>query len=164
MTRPYSEVSIREYRNRSLPRRSEHTHIFAITSPPGGVHIFACPGSFRNFAPKPCIFSHTIPVCSPCPPLSFIVFIGKYYTALFAYRERFLLACGASHTISALAPRSRRSSRKAEEEFFPIPLAIVVPATLRETASLCFVVVALIKEFRFDVFVWNPVADVDQCP
>ena len=37
-------------------------HIFAITSPPGGVHIFAWPANFRNFAPKPCIFSHTIPV------------------------------------------------------------------------------------------------------
>ena len=31
---------------------------------PGGVHIFACLGSFRNFAPKHCIFSHTIPVCA----------------------------------------------------------------------------------------------------
>jgi len=28
-------------------------------SPPGGVHIFACPGNFRNLAPKPGIFSHT---------------------------------------------------------------------------------------------------------
>ena len=50
-------VSIREYRSLDLS-----THIFAITSPPGGVHIFACPGSFRNFAPKPCIFSLTTPV------------------------------------------------------------------------------------------------------
>ena len=38
-------------------------HIFAITSPPSGVHIFAWPANFRNFAPKPCIFSHTTPVC-----------------------------------------------------------------------------------------------------
>ena len=37
-------------------------HIFAITSPPSGVHIFAWPANFRNFAPKPCIFSHTTPV------------------------------------------------------------------------------------------------------
>ena len=45
--------------------RSEHMcelHIFAIISPPGGVHIFAWPANFRNFAPKPCIFSHTTPV------------------------------------------------------------------------------------------------------
>ena len=27
-----------------------------------GVHIFAWPANFRNFAPKPCIFSHTTPV------------------------------------------------------------------------------------------------------
>ena len=37
-------------------------HIFAITSPPSGVHTFAWPANFRNFAPKPCIFSHTTPV------------------------------------------------------------------------------------------------------
>ena len=36
--------------------------IFAITSPPGGVHIFAWLASFRNFAPKPAIFSLTTPV------------------------------------------------------------------------------------------------------
>ena len=50
-------VSIREYRSLDLS-----THIFAITSPPGGVHIFAWLASFRNFAPKPCIFSLTTPV------------------------------------------------------------------------------------------------------
>ena len=36
-------------------------HDTGHASPPGGVHIFARLGSFRNFAPKPCIFSHTIP-------------------------------------------------------------------------------------------------------
>ena len=51
-------VSIREYGSLDLS-----THIFAITSPPGGVHIFACLGSFRNFAPKVCIFSLPTPVC-----------------------------------------------------------------------------------------------------
>ena len=42
--------------------REAAVHIFVITSPPGGVHIFAWPANFRNFAPKPCIFSHTNPV------------------------------------------------------------------------------------------------------
>ena len=37
-------------------------HIFATIAPPGGVHIFAWPASFRKFAPRACIFSHTIPV------------------------------------------------------------------------------------------------------
>ena len=41
-------------------------HIFAITSPPSGVHIFAWPANFRNFAAKPCIFSHTTPVRVHC--------------------------------------------------------------------------------------------------
>ena len=57
MRRVRSEVSMREYRSLDLS-----THIFAITSPPGGVHIFAWLASFRNFAPKPCIFSLTTPV------------------------------------------------------------------------------------------------------
>ena len=34
-----------------------YMHIFATIAPPGGVHIFACPDSFRKFAPKACIFS-----------------------------------------------------------------------------------------------------------
>ena len=38
-------------------------HIFATTAPLGGVHIFAWPASFRKFAPRACIFLHTIPVC-----------------------------------------------------------------------------------------------------
>ena len=42
--------------------RSYDSHIFAITSPPDGVHIFAWLASFRNFTPKPCIFSLTTPV------------------------------------------------------------------------------------------------------
>ena len=35
-------------------------HIFAITSPSGGVHNVAC--NFRNLPAKPCIFSHTTPI------------------------------------------------------------------------------------------------------
>ena len=40
-------VSIREYRSLDLS-----THIFAITSPPGGVHIFACPAAFATLRPN----------------------------------------------------------------------------------------------------------------
>ena len=40
------------YTHSALIFRSESTHIFAITSPPGGVHIFACLGSFRNLRPN----------------------------------------------------------------------------------------------------------------
>ena len=31
-------------------------HILATIAPPGGVHIFACPDSFRKFAPKACMY------------------------------------------------------------------------------------------------------------
>ena len=49
-------------RSYARTREAAVVHIFAITSPPSGVHIFAWPANFRNFAPKPCIFSHTTPV------------------------------------------------------------------------------------------------------
>ena len=42
---------------------SQYAYFRATIAPSGGVHIFAWPASFRKFAPRACIFSHTIPVC-----------------------------------------------------------------------------------------------------
>ena len=61
-----SHVAIREAAGEfvNLVRYLSYSlHIFATTAPPGGVHIFAWPASFRKFAPRACIFLHTIPVC-----------------------------------------------------------------------------------------------------
>ena len=58
-------------------------HIFATIAPPGGVHIFACSCSFRKFAPKECIFSHTTPVWglpSGAPPPN--PFCQEHYKAV----------------------------------------------------------------------------------
>ena len=52
-------VSIREYRSLDLS-----TRIFAITSPPGGVHIFACLGSFRILRPNLAYFRILSPYVS----------------------------------------------------------------------------------------------------
>ena len=41
-------------------------HVFAITSPPGGVHIFACHGSFGNLRPNLAYF-RLLPPYAPVP-------------------------------------------------------------------------------------------------
>ena len=59
-------AAARSYEYESLVGELSRLHIFATIGPPGGLHIFACTCNFRNLAPKPCLFSHTTPVCVRC--------------------------------------------------------------------------------------------------
>ena len=115
-------------------------HIFATTAPPGGVHIFACPGSFRIFSPRACIFSHTVPVylkvlCSVWPIILILYTVAQLRVTLctaFTHYARASSECGSPSVFEVRnASRLTRRARpglssplrlRGENEPRPLPL------------------------------------------